>query len=295
MTRSLALVVFALVVAAAPASAQEGAAPEGRVIVPVGKAGSRAAAPTVEPGHEGHAHAAPAPAAGGHGDAGHGDAAHGDAPEGLKNGRIAALFFWLFAAITLGGGIFVITRKNPITAIMGMVGTFFGIAGLYLMLYASFMAAIQVLVYAGAIMVLFVFVVMILNRPEEEPWSVQGLLGKALAGLALAYLVFRLGGVLWGIKDSAHAVLAAPRPVYELVAGDPGDFGSIRAVGNTLFREYLFPFEAVSLVLLVAVVGALAVARPHIKDDGKDEGGDAPAPGPHLEGVPRGVRGEAGH
>src|SRR5690606_26167479 len=85
---------------------------------------------------------------------------------GFGNSRMAALFFWFFAACTIGGGLFVITRRNPVTAVMGMVGTFVAIAGLYLMLYASFLAAIQVLVYAGAIMVLFVFVVMILNRPE---------------------------------------------------------------------------------------------------------------------------------
>ena len=71
---------------------------------------------------------------------------------------MAVLLFWLFSAGTLGGALFVITRRNMIAAVMGMVGTFFALAGLYLMLYASFLAVIQVLVYAGAIMVLFVFV-----------------------------------------------------------------------------------------------------------------------------------------
>jgi NADH-quinone oxidoreductase subunit J len=286
VTRALLVAVVALGIGgAAPALAQNAPGPDAvvaapgpagkKIIVPVGaKAGAaRAGAPAADD-HAGHDH-------GPGGGAGAGAAAAVPG-EGLKNSRIAALFFWLFAAITVGGGLFVITRKNPITAVMGMVGTFFGIAGLYLMLYASFLAAIQVLVYAGAIMVLFVFVVMILNRPEEEPWSVQGLLGKALAGLALAYLVYRVGGVLWDIKDSAHAAVAAPRPVYQIAPGDPGDFGSIRAVGNTLFREYLFPFEAVSLVLLVAVVGALAVARPHLKDEATTNpdaaGGDGPTP-----------------
>jgi NADH-quinone oxidoreductase subunit J len=192
---------------------------------------------------------------------------------GFHNSRMAALFFWIFALGTLGGGIFVITRRNLITAVMGMVGTFFALAGLYLMLYASFLAVIQVLVYAGAIMVLFVFVVMILNRPEDEPWALQGLLGKALAGLAIAYLVLRLGAVLWDLKDTPHAAVSAPRPVAEILPGQPADFGSVRAVGNTLFRDYLFPFEAVSLVLLTAVVGAIAVARPHHPQERHDEGG----------------------
>ncbi len=200
--------------------------------------------------------------------------------QGFDNSRLAALFFWIFAGLTIGGSLFVITRRNLISAVMGMVGTFFALAGLYAMLYAHFLAAIQVLVYAGAIMVLFVFVVMILNRPEDEPWALQGLLGKGLAGLAIVYLLFRLSGVLWAIKDQPHAEIAGPRPppVEAVVKGGaaehPGKappredaFGSTRSVGKVLFNEYLFPFEAVSLVLLVAVVGGIAVARPHHRED----------------------------
>jgi NADH-quinone oxidoreductase subunit J len=198
---------------------------------------------------------------------------------GFKNSRTAALFFWLFALGAIGGAVFVITRRNPIAAVMGLVGTFFALAGLFLMLYASFLAAIQVLVYAGAIMVLFVFVVMILNRPEDEPFALQGLLGKVLAGLAIAYLVVRLGGVLWDLKDTPHAAVAGPRPVLDVPRGDPGDFGSVRAIGNTLFKDYLFPFEAVSLVLLAAVVGAIAVARPHHKDEAPGAGAPGEASG----------------
>ena len=205
-----------------------------------------------------------------------------DEPKGFQNSRLAALFFWVFAGLTIAGSLFVITRRNLIAAVMGMVGTFFALAGLYAMLYAHFLAAIQVLVYAGAIMVLFVFVVMILNRPEDEPWALQGLLGKGLAGLAILYLLLRLSGVLWGIKDSPHAEVAAPRPdpVAVVVKGGaaehPGKappreetFGSTRAVGKVLFNQYLFPFEAVSLVLLVAVVGGIAVARPHQREEPK--------------------------
>lgn len=205
-----------------------------------------------QPGHEGHAHAAVQ--AGNHAaDAGH--------------GRITALFFWLFALGTVGGALFVITRRNLVSAVMGMVGTFFALAGLFLMLYAGFLAALQVLVYAGAIMVLFVFVIMILNKEEEQPWAIEGLLGKSLAGLGLLYLLWRMVGVLWKLKE-AKPVLPAPGPVVRQVIENGEmvqrtyDFGSLRGVGQTLFTDYLFPFEAVSLVLLVAVVGAIAIARP---------------------------------
>ncbi len=214
------------------------------------------------------------------GDGHGGDEANAGVPKGFENSRLAALFFWILAGLTLGGALFVITRRNLIAAVMGMVGTFFALAGLYAMLYAHFLAAIQVLVYAGAIMVLFVFVVMILNRPEDEPWALQGLLGKGLAGLAILYLLLRLSGVLWDIKDQPHAQVAGPRPdpVQVVVKGGaaehPGKappredtFGSTRAVGKVLFSQYLFPFEAVSLVLLVAVVGGIAVARPHQRED----------------------------
>jgi NADH-quinone oxidoreductase subunit J len=185
--------------------------------------------------------------------------AGGELPEGqgFANSRAAALFFWVMAIAVIGGALFVITRRNMVSAVIGMVGTFFALAALYAMLYAHFLAAIQVLVYAGAIMVLFVFVVMILNRPEDEPWALRGLVGKGLAGLSLVYLVYRLASILWTVKDVPHA---AEAPVI------PGafTFGSTKAVGKVLFTDYLFAFEAISIVLLVAVVGAIAIARPSL-------------------------------
>ena len=238
---------------------------------------------TAGAGHEGHGHG-PGQA---HGDE-QGDAAApgGDQVHGFENGRGAAMLFWILALATVGGALFVITRRNLVAAVMGMVGTFFALAALYAMLYAHFLAAIQVLVYAGAIMVLFVFVVMILNRPEDEPWALQGLFGKALAGVAILYMLVRVSGVLWDVKDTPHAVVAGPRPQMvdttrsgvlqtpRQAAEREDDWGSTRAVGKALFRDYLFPFEAVSLVLLVAVVGGITLSRPH-REQGEDaEGGE---------------------
>ena len=212
------------------------------------------------------------------------------------SGTALALLFWAFALGTVGGAIFVITRRNLIAAVMGMVGTFFAVAGLYMMLYAGFLAVIQMLVYAGAIMVLFVFVVMILNKPEDEPWGLVGIPGKVLAGLAMLYLTFRLGSTLWDVKPvpaqlaTPAAIDVDPEPPREKVQRDAAtgqtrvvgidqnvemaDWGSTKAVGDNLFNEYLFPFEAVSILLLVAVVGAIAVARP-LEDD--EEGTDETA------------------
>jgi len=184
-----------------------------------------------------------------------------------SSGAAMALLFWIFAFGVVGGGILVITRRNLIAAVMGMVATFFAVAALYMMLYAGFLAVIQMLVYAGAIMVLFVFVVMILNKPEDEPWGLVGLPGKILAGLAMLYLTFRLGSVLWAVQPPEAALLA---PAAVNVGGGQTvqmvGWGSTAAVGSNLFDDYLFPFEAVSILLLAAVVGAIAVARPFKND-----------------------------
>ncbi|MBA2538026.1 MAG: NADH-quinone oxidoreductase subunit J, partial [Deltaproteobacteria bacterium] len=101
---------------------------------------------------------------------------HGDRMENKPSSKQPgmALLFWGFAAATIGGALFVVTRRNLIAAVMGMVGSFLGISAVYMMLYAHFLSVVQMLVYAGAIMVLFVFVIMILNRPEDEPVAPSG-------------------------------------------------------------------------------------------------------------------------
>jgi NADH-quinone oxidoreductase subunit J len=184
-----------------------------------------------------------------------------------------ALLFWLFAGITVGGALFVITRKNLIAAVMGMVGTFLGVACVYMMLYAHFLSVVQMLVYAGAIMVLFVFVIMILNKPEDEPVAKGNNIGKALGGIAIGYLVLRLATLLISVEPASKELSAmAPTPVkISDVTGLKGtpefaDWGGTKAVGFELFTEGLFPFEAISILLLIAVVGAVAIARP-LKDD----------------------------
>jgi NADH-quinone oxidoreductase subunit J len=223
---------------------QAGAAPDGQAgaVAPDGQAG--AAAPAATPGgHEGQAAATLT-----------------DSSPG------AALFFWLFALMVVGGSVFVITRRNLISAVMGMVGTFFALAAVFTMLYAHFLSAIQVLVYAGAIMVLFVFVIMIMNKPEDHPWGRVGTFGNMAAVALVLYLMVRMGTVLWNVPVEPRMVAPPPQVAISYgTAEEMVDFGTTKAIGDSLFHEYLFPFEAVSLVLLIAVVGALAVARPHEK------------------------------
>ncbi len=208
---------------------------------------------------------------------------HNDIVE--SSGKGMALLFWLFAAISVGGALFVVTRKNLVAAVMGMVGSFVGVAAVYMMLYANFLAVIQMLVYAGAIMVLFVFVIMILNRPEDEPVAPSGRAGQLIGGAAILYLVYRLVMLLIHVKmPNEMMALAAPDaihlpPLKPGMMGELVDWGSTKAVGADLFGPGLFPFEAISILLLVAVVGAIAIARP-LKDD-QQTVGDDPNPSSH--------------
>jgi len=149
------------------------------------------------------------------------------------------------------GALSTILRKNLIGAVMSMVATFFGLASLYALLSAHFLAAIQVLVYAGAIMVLFVFVIMVLNREEADPWPTTGIIGKALGAGALVYLAMRLGGML-----------LAPGVGIRMMPGQPpSDYGTVSSIGDYFFTKFLFPFEAISILLVIAVIGAVVLAK----------------------------------
>lgn len=157
--------------------------------------------------------------------------------------------FWIFGALTLVGAALTVTRRNPVTAAISLVLTLFCIGGLYLVLHGTFLAAIQVLVYAGAIMVLFIFVVMAVARYDAEEFGLaRGVLPKVLGLVAIGLLADRLLRVLTAGNGPT------PGPVADT-------FGDVRTIGQLLFSDYLFPFEALSLLLLVAIVGAVMVTR----------------------------------
>jgi NADH-quinone oxidoreductase subunit J len=118
-------------------------------------------------------------------------------------------------------------------------------------------------------MVLFVFVIMILNKEEEEPWALRGWLGKTIAAAALTYFLTRLVQVLWKVGES-------PIVAEKLwKAGELARYGTTKEVGKQLFTTYLFPFEAISIALLIAIVGAVVLAHPEHATEG---GGHARGP-----------------
>jgi NADH-quinone oxidoreductase subunit J len=159
------------------------------------------------------------------------------------------VIFCLFAALTFLGAVATILQKNDVGAVMSLVASFFGLAGIYTFLDAHFIAVLQVLVYAGAIMVLFIFVVMVLNRDETDPWVWRGWLGKVvIGGGPMVYILFKLSSYL--------RVINAVQP-----AKPSDDFGTVAQIGELLFTDYLFAFEAISVLLLIAVIAAVVVAR----------------------------------
>lgn len=160
-----------------------------------------------------------------------------------------AFFFYLFAAATLLCGFLVIANpfsRSPVTSAMFLVLTIVSLAGLFVLLHAFFLAAVQILVYAGAVMVLFLFVVMLLDLQAEERRSLKklALVGGGLAVAAIAVMI-------------RTAVTRSPLGV----AAAPTLEGTTRPLGELLFTRYLLPFEVLSVLLLVAMVGVILLSR----------------------------------
>jgi NADH-quinone oxidoreductase subunit J len=161
------------------------------------------------------------------------------------------VLFWVFAAGILGSAGLVIRARNPIHSAMALVGCFFSLAGTYALLWAHTIAVLQVLVYAGAIMVLFVFVIMLLSLTEADLVGGKLTFSRVIGGVSAVALAVMLVMVLTKVK------LAGGSP-------DPATFGTLQQMGQYVYTQYLFPFEAVSLLLLVAIVGAVVVAKSRI-------------------------------
>jgi NADH-quinone oxidoreductase subunit J len=165
--------------------------------------------------------------------------------------------FYVFSAVAVGASLLVIGQRNPMYSIMLLIASFGALSALYIQLDAPFVAMAQIIVYAGAIMVLFLFVVMLLNAPQEDAaqWDRAhplrrpgvGRFGAMLAGLLIVQLVW----ALLRVNDASAAVGAR---------GDVAELTSVRSVGRVLFTDYVFAFEATSVLILVAMVGAVMLA-----------------------------------
>jgi NADH-quinone oxidoreductase subunit J len=164
-----------------------------------------------------------------------------------------ALLFYIFAASTVIGSLIVVTQKNPVYSLVSLVGAFFGLCGLYVLLEAPFLAVVQIIVYAGAIMVLFLFVVMLLNAPLEETEydeRVHLLMHPGAMRFGAVLAVALIVELAWALTRGASDSGALPDAV-----------SSVQQIGVLLFTEYAFAFEVTSVLILVAMVGAVVLAR----------------------------------
>jgi len=163
------------------------------------------------------------------------------------------IYFYACALFALAGALGVVASKNPIRGAMGLLLLILSVAGLFLALHAQFLAAIQLIVYAGAIIILFLFVIMLLGPSASTPSDRRGIAARVFGGG-----LFGIAGLaaLWAVVSAAmasHRAMPMPAP--------DDSFGGIDAFGSVLFADALVPFELSSGLLMVAVLGAMAVAR----------------------------------
>lgn len=165
-----------------------------------------------------------------------------------------SIAFWIIGSVVLLSAALMVASRNLVHAIVYMVISFIGVGGLFILLQAEFVAAVQILVYAGGIVVLFLFVVMLVNLGEIN--QVEFLHRQWLpATLLILALVVQIGALLW---NNAGALAAAPEQADAVLRGMGGN---TETIGMTLYTDYLLPFELASILLLVAMIGAIYLAK----------------------------------
>ncbi len=160
---------------------------------------------------------------------------------------ITEILFWILAAVSVFSALMVIVSKNPVYSVLWLIITFFSISGHYILLNAQFLAVVNIIVYAGAIMVLFLFVIMLMNmgkehEPRKNKWL--KLAGTVAGGCLLLVLIAGLRG--------------AEKQMTEL---NTGEIGLIQNLGHVLFTDYVVPFEIASILFLSAMVGAVVIGK----------------------------------
>lgn len=195
---------------------------------------------------------------------------------------IGALYSYACAVLAIAGALSVVIARNPIRSAMGLLLLILSVAGLFIALNAQFLAAIQLIVYAGAIVVLFLFVIMLLGPMATPPSDRRGLTARVFGGglFALAGL-----GALTAVARAGASAHATPLPKV------PESFGGIDAMGSVFFSDALVPFELSSALLMVAVIGAVAVARGRqgVRSLSRSEREVAESAAPPVEAVHSGV------
>jgi len=169
---------------------------------------------------------------------------------------LALILFFIFAALCVGGAINLLVQKHPINSALSLIVVMGSLALIYLLLGAEFVAAVQIIVYAGAVMVLFVFVIMLLNAGEEERLPHTS---RVATMLGVPALIIGLGigvGFLAHFTGLDRIGIGGPR-----VMNGEDLFGNPLAIGHLLFRNYLLPFEVTSVLILIAIMGAVVLAR----------------------------------
>jgi NADH-quinone oxidoreductase subunit J len=163
--------------------------------------------------------------------------------------------FYAFALLTLGGAVLTVTRRSAVHSAIWLIVSLLGVAGLYLLQSAEFLFAVQIVLYIGGIMVLFLFVIMLVNLDDaakQKQFNKQWLVAIVCAGVVGAEVFYFLR------KGTAGLALPAAVPA------SPGGPGNVEQIADTMFRLYLLPFEAASLLLLVAIVGSVILAKKKI-------------------------------
>ncbi len=182
---------------------------------------------------------------------------------------VELVVFAAAALICVGGALGVVLNRNPVHAALSLVATLFGVAVLFVAQQANFLAAVQIIVYAGAIVVLFLFVLMLLGVDRAEDLSIEPLRGQRIAavvfGIALLALPLLALSSTDGEATGAHPSAGAPAADGTIADADPnllvGQRADIEQLGESLFSDYLFAFEATSVLLVIAVVGAVVMSR----------------------------------
>ena len=178
------------------------------------------------------------------------------------------IVFIVSAAIILGGALGVVLNKNPVRAALSLIASFFGVAVLFIQQEAHFLALVQIVVYAGAIVVLFLFVIMLLGVDEVEDLSVEPLAGQRVAGIGVGMVVLALvlGGLFLsgpGGDDGAVALTGTRELTQPIVADEP----DVDQLANDLFTRNVLAFEATALLLTIATVGAVVLVRNQGAED----------------------------